>query len=129
MIDKLVSAAPGYRIRNVHVLPGVPSIMRAMVENMGDMLPGGCQGTSADSTDRSGGRDTGSGLAEIELRIPEATIGSYPWFKPGIYGTALVVTALDEGLVRRVAEALVGLVNQMGGEGLIETWSKAVIPT
>ena len=121
LIDNPVSAAPGYRIRNVHVLPGVPSIMRAMVENMGDMLPGGVKAHRLTVQTDLGEGTLAAGLAEIEAAHPGATIGSYPWFKPGIYGTALVVTALDEGLVRRVAEALVGLVNQMGGEGLIET--------
>ncbi|HSK39399.1 MAG TPA: competence/damage-inducible protein A, partial [Arenibaculum sp.] len=41
LIDNPVSAAPGFRIGNVHVLAGVPSIMRAMFDGIAPGLRGG----------------------------------------------------------------------------------------
>lgn len=120
LIDNPVSAAPGYRIQNVYVLPGVPSILRAMVENMGDQLPGGVKAHRLTVQTDLGEGTLASGLAEIENAHPGASIGSYPWFKPGAYGTALVVTSLDKALVERVANALIDLVSSMGGIGAID---------
>ena len=120
LIDNPISAAPGYILQNVYVLPGVPSILQAMIENMGDQLPGGikahrltvqtevCEGTLA------------AGLAQVEADHPGVSIGSYPWFKPGAYGTALVVSGLDEAIVKKAAEALVGLVGTHGGQAYID---------
>ena len=120
LIDNPVSAAPGYRIHNVHVLPGVPSILRAMVENMGDMLPGGIKAHRLSVQTDLGEGTLAAHLAEIEAAHPGASIGSYPWFKPGTYGTALVVTSLDAAQVQTVADALLSLVKGMGGSGHIE---------
>jgi molybdenum cofactor synthesis domain-containing protein len=120
LIDNPISAAPGYQINNVYVLPGVPAILRAMVENMGDHLPGGIKAHRLTVQTDLGEGTLASGLAEIEQAHPDASIGSYPWFKPGAYGTALVVTSLDKSIAENVADALVELVTQMGGVGTID---------
>ena len=41
LIVNSVSAAPGFRIGNVHVMAGVPVIMRAMLESIAPTLKGG----------------------------------------------------------------------------------------
>ena len=41
LIDNPVSAAPGFRIGNVFVMAGVPSIMRAMFDGLKGTLAGG----------------------------------------------------------------------------------------
>ncbi len=43
LIDNPVSVAPGFRIENVHVLPGVPKIMQAMLDGLLPSLKGGAQ--------------------------------------------------------------------------------------
>ena len=41
LIDNPLSAAPGFILGNVHVLPGVPVILQAMFEGLSSKLPGG----------------------------------------------------------------------------------------
>ena len=41
LIDNPLSAAPGFIIGNVHVLPGIPAILQAMFEGLRSSLPGG----------------------------------------------------------------------------------------
>ena len=106
LIDNPVSAAPGYIIGNVYVLPGVPSILQAMVENMGDQLPGGVKAFRLTVQTQVGEGTLAAGLAKVEAAHKGVSVGSYPWFKPGAYGTALVVAGLDEGLVHDAAHAL-----------------------
>ena len=43
-------------------------------------------------------------------------MGSYPWFKPGQCGTAVVLTGLDESLVSNAAKELCQLVKHAGFE-------------
>lgn len=120
LIDNPVSAAPGYILGNVYVLPGVPSILQAMVENMGDQLPGGVKAFRLTVQTEVGEGTLASGLAEIEGQYDGISIGSYPWFKPGQYGTALVVSSLNEDDVNSAAQKLVALVNSFGGEAYID---------
>ena len=120
LIDNPVSAAPGYRISNVYVLPGVPSILQAMVETMGDKLPGGIKSHRLTVQTDVGEGTLASGLAEIEGSFTSISIGSYPWFKPGQYGTALVVSGLDENDVNAAAEKLIALVASFGSTAFID---------
>ena len=120
LIDNPISAAPGYILGNVHVLPGVPSILQAMIENMGDQLPGGIKAFRLTVQTEVGEGTLASGLAHVEANHKGVSIGSYPWFKPGAYGTALVVSGLDQALVEQAAKALVVLVGDHGGEAYID---------
>ena len=120
LIDNPVSAAPGYILGNVYVLPGVPSILQAMVENMGDQLPGGVKAFRLTVQTEVGEGTLASGLADIESQFEGISIGSYPWFKPGQYGTALVVSGLVEADVNSAADKLVDLVATFGGQAYID---------
>lgn len=120
LIDNPVSAAPGFILENVYVLPGVPSILRAMVENMGDQLPGGVKAHRLTVQTDIGEGTVASGLADIELNHQGTSIGSYPWFKPGAYGTALVVSGMEKPVVEAAAEAVLALVQRLGGTGYID---------
>ncbi|MGH6914997.1 MAG: competence/damage-inducible protein A, partial [Geminicoccales bacterium] len=43
LIDNPVSVAPGFRVENVYVLPGVPKIMQAMLDSLLPKLEGGAR--------------------------------------------------------------------------------------
>ena len=47
LIDNPVSRAPGFRVENVHVLAGIPAVMRAMFESVAPTLKGGANGKVA----------------------------------------------------------------------------------
>src|SRR5262249_11029002 len=83
LILNKVSAAPGFRIGNVHVMAGVPSIMQAMLDEVTPTLVTGAHMLS--ETVRADAREgyIGTELGEIAKAHPQTTIGSYPFFDEG----------------------------------------------
>ena len=103
LIDNAVSFAPGFRIGNVFVLAGVPSIARAMFAACEHELEGGSPivSESIDVYQREG--DFAAALEAIAKRYPEVDIGSYPFSREGRLGASLVVRGADGA---RVAAAM-----------------------
>ena len=95
LIDNPVSAAPGFRIANVYVLPGVPRIMQAMLDGVLAGLRGGPRLHVRTITVFRGEGDIAAELAQIQARHPEVEIGSYPFMRRGRFGTSIVFRALD----------------------------------
>jgi molybdenum cofactor synthesis domain-containing protein len=90
-IDNPVSMAPGFRIGNVHVMAGVPSIFQAMLDNVMPTLKTGTKMLSATVQCPHGEGLIGGPLGDIQKRHPETIIGSYPKFGEGKFWTELVV--------------------------------------
>ncbi|MFL5066320.1 MAG: competence/damage-inducible protein A [Xanthobacteraceae bacterium] len=80
LILNKVSAAPGFRIGNVHVFAGVPAIMQAMLDEVAPTLKTGARMLSATVRADLREGDIGSELGAIAKAVPEVTIGSYPFF-------------------------------------------------
>ena len=95
LIDNPVSAAPGYRIENVHVMAGVPSILQAMFKGLAPSLQGGVQPTRITVQCAIGEGTIAGILGAVSDQFAGVSIGSYPWFKPGQFGTAVVLTGLE----------------------------------
>jgi molybdenum cofactor synthesis domain-containing protein len=96
LITNAVSAAPGFRIGNVHVMAGVPAIMQAMLDGIAPTLKTGAKVLS--ETIRADARegDIGTPLAEIAKAHPDVMIGSYPfWDDKSGPNTNLIVRSRD----------------------------------
>ena len=100
LVDNPVSAAPGFSIGNVHVMAGVPSIMRAMFDKLEPGLPHGPPVVmrSVYATDLREGQ-IAAGLAAIADDFPDVDIGSYPFRLEGHVGVALVSKGGDAARV------------------------------
>jgi molybdenum cofactor synthesis domain-containing protein len=114
LIDNPLSAAPGFILENVHVLPGVPSILQAMYEGLRSRLPGGVVMTRITVQCATGEGNIATILAAVESRYEGTSIGSYPWFKPGQFGTAVVVSGLDAETTEKAAKDVETEVRQLG---------------
>lgn len=119
LIDNPLSAAPGFILENVHVLPGVPSILQAMFEGLSARLPGGVVMTRITVQCATGEGSIATILADVQAAHDGISIGSYPWFKPGNFGTAVVISGLDEVVARQAAEAVAAAVRAFGAEAFI----------
>jgi molybdenum cofactor synthesis domain-containing protein len=96
LIVNTVSTAPGFRIGNVHVMAGVPSIMQAMLDAVAPTLKTGVKMLS--ETVRADLRegDIGTPLGEIAKAHPDTMIGSYPFVDgKGEPNTNLVIRSRD----------------------------------
>ena len=116
LIDNPVSAAPGYKLGNVYVMAGVPSILQAMFATFSHTLTGGVQPTRITVQCAIGEGTIATIMGDIATRFDGVSVGSYPWFKPGQFGTAVVLTGLDVNKVDKAATELESLVQQGGYE-------------
>ena len=95
LILNKVSAAPGFRIGNVHVMAGVPSIMQAMLDEVAPKLRTGVKMLSETVKANCREGDIGGPLGEIAKAHPDVMIGSYPFQDEGKPNTNLVVRSRD----------------------------------
>jgi len=79
LILNSVSKAPGFRIGNVHVMAGVPSIMQAMLDAVAPTLKTGAKMLSETLRADLREGDIGSELAAVAKAHPDTMIGSYPF--------------------------------------------------
>ncbi|MBI1418758.1 MAG: competence/damage-inducible protein A [Limimaricola sp.] len=106
LIDNPVSTAPGFSLRNVHVMAGVPSVFQAMVAGLLPRLTGGAPLLSQSWRIERGEGDVAGPLSELATAFPDLSIGSYPFQQNGLYGTNIVVRGSDAA---RVDAAMVQL--------------------
>ncbi len=96
LIVNSVSAAPGFRIGNVHVMAGVPVIMRAMLEAIAPTLEGGRKVKSVTIRCRVGEGGIGGPLGALQAEFPDVKMGSYPQMGQNFVMTELVLRSSDE---------------------------------
>lgn len=99
LIDNPVSAAPGFRLGNVFVMAGVPSVFQAMVASVLPKLTGGIPLTSRSLRINRGEGDIAGPLGRIAEDHPELSLGSYPFLSNGVYGAHIVVRGTDGAAV------------------------------
>jgi molybdenum cofactor synthesis domain-containing protein len=117
LIDNPISVAPGFRLENVHVLPGVPQIMQAMLDGLLPRLRGGARVRSRAITVLAPEGDVAAaGLGDIQARFPALEIGSYPFWRPEGPGTTIVFRGTDQAQINAAAEALLELAARLDAE-------------
>jgi molybdenum cofactor synthesis domain-containing protein len=117
LIDNPISVAPGFRIDNVYVLPGVPKIMQAMLDGLLPRLKGGTRVLSRAITVLAPEGDVAAaGLGEIQARFPALEVGSYPFWRPEGPGTTIVFRGADQAQIDAAAEALLELAARLDAE-------------
>ncbi|MEM0988327.1 MAG: molybdopterin-binding protein [Pseudomonadota bacterium] len=110
-----VSAAPGFKIGNVHVMAGVPSVFQAMVQQIRPGLKGGAKVLSWSLRCEIGEGDLAGPLGEVQGMFPEVSMGSYPFVTSSSIGSVLVLRHADRGLLQDAAQALRNILAPMGG--------------
>lgn len=121
LIDNPVSAAPGYRIGNVYVMAGVPRIMQGMFDGIRHTLKGGPAVLSRTVVAALPEGEFATPLTAVQAAHPAVEIGSYPFFRMGRGGSALVIRGYDRDAVDAAAEAVRAMVRSLGVEPDEET--------
>jgi molybdenum cofactor synthesis domain-containing protein len=114
LIDNPISRAPGFRIRNVIVMAGVPAIMQAMLDSVAPTLETGAR--MVIETIEAGCVPEGlyaAGLSEIAQVNPGVTIGSYPAFSITGFDNQIVVRGKDANAVAQAASAVRDLIARL----------------
>ena len=95
LIDNPVSAAPGFRLDNVIVLPGIPKIMQTMFVGLAAKLAGGSPIISRTVRAWTPESHFAEQLERIQREHPALDIGSYPFARENRFGTSLVVSGSE----------------------------------
>ena len=106
LIDNPVSTAPGFTLRNVHVMAGVPSVFKAMVASVLPGLTGGAPLLSRTLRVMRGEGDIAGPLGQFAEEHPGLSVGSYPFQKDGVYGSNVVVRGTDAANLDHAMRAL-----------------------
>ena len=93
------SGAPGFYVENVFCLPGVPSIMKAMLGSLNNLLVGGDPILSETINLRTVESEIAKSLTEVQNNNSDVEIGSYPFFKAGKLGVSIVLRSIDKNKI------------------------------
>ena len=118
LVENPISKAPGFRIGNVIVMAGVPSVMQAMLDSAVKGVRTG-QIMLVESIEAGGlpeGRYGGT-LGEIAAARPEVIIGSYPSFADGKFRNQIVVRGKDAAIVAEARAAVEAMIATLSGDG------------
>lgn len=119
LIDNPVSYVPSFSIDGIYALPGMPNVMRGMVEALLPNLPSWPkkQAVQLRCAVREG--KIAQPLGEIQKRYESVSIGSYPYYiNEDDCGVTLIARGYDETLLLRVQEEMRSMVNDYGGQVL-----------
>ncbi len=116
LIHNPVSAAPGFRMENVFVMAGIPSIMQAMFETLTHLLIGGEPVLSRSIRVVVGESVIAPGLSELQNRYPDIDIGSYPAVRRRQFGVSVVLRGTDAGVLEGALAELKEMLRELGLE-------------
>ena len=121
LIINPMTAAPGFKIKNVYVLPGVPEIMQVMfTELVKTINKGNPKITRTIKTDLYESK-IANHLKNIQNKYKDSSIGSYPYFnltaKTG--GVNIVVSSWNMKSVQPIVDDIVDMIKLNGGKSSI----------
>lgn len=91
------SAAPGFIIKNVICLPGVPSILKSMIDNLRRFLKPGIKIYSLTTNAETIESKIAKELESIQRKHKKLVeIGSYPFFRLGKIGVSIVIRSSNK---------------------------------
>jgi molybdenum cofactor synthesis domain-containing protein len=114
LIENPVSAAPAYKIENVFVLAGVPSIMQGMFAHAKHLLKGGKPTVSRQLELWIGEGTIAAQIEAVQHRFSAVEIGVYPTMKEGKARTTIVVRGTDEKQVVTAMDACETFCDSLG---------------
>ncbi|MCR9255338.1 MAG: molybdopterin-binding protein [Alphaproteobacteria bacterium] len=114
LVNNPISKAPGFRYENVYVFAGIPSVMRAMFEQVRHELQGGDPLLSKTVSCGLGEGTIAMRLETVQEAHPALDIGSYPYFRDGRFGTSLVVRGTDPADIDAAATEIRQAIKDLG---------------
>ena len=93
------SGAPGFNVENVFCLPGVPSILKSMLGGITHKLVGGKPLISQTINLRTVESEISKSLSSVQENNKDVDIGSYPFFRAGRLGVAIVLRSTEKNKI------------------------------
>ena len=106
------SAAPGFYMKNVFSLPGVPSILKSMLGGLAYKIIGGTKILSKTISLRTVESEISIPLEKVQNRYKNLEIGSYPFFKQGKIGVSLVLRSSKPMLIDKCVKDIIRFIKK-----------------
>jgi molybdenum cofactor synthesis domain-containing protein len=114
LIETASTIAPGFRIENVFVLAGIPSIAQDMFEAFAPGLGRGAPMLSSNVGADVREGDIAAGLTAIQDKFPDVGLGSYPSLRDGAFHTSIVARATDQTRIDAALAEVATLMRALG---------------
>ena len=106
------SGAPGFVMENVFCLPGVPSILQSMLRALNNEVSGGKPIISYTINLRTVESEIAKSLTSVQDKNKDVEIGSYPFFRAGKSGVAIVIRSVEQSKIDICNAQILDFVNQ-----------------
>ncbi|MDC0205594.1 competence/damage-inducible protein A [Pelagibacteraceae bacterium] len=106
------SAAPGFFIKNVYCLPGVPSILKSMLGGLNNKIAGGNKILSKTLSLKTVESEIAIPLEKVQNKFKNLEIGSYPFFKQGKLGVSLVMRSDKLKLIEKCSNEIIKFITK-----------------
>ncbi len=107
------SAAPGFMIKNVFCLPGVPSILKSMMPNLQSFLIKGLKTESKTISLQTVESRIADYLSKLQKKyLKRIDIGSYPFFRLGKVGVSVVLRSTSIKLIKKCEIELLNIIRK-----------------
>ncbi len=113
LIINPVSAAPGFKIKNVWVMAGVPKIMQAMfVNGVEPKLKKEKPFSVREIVVFQAEGEIAVALNKFQLNFKNLDVGSYPFYSPPKIGTSIIIRGKDEQLLNKAASRFCNILEE-----------------
>ena len=106
------SGAPGFIVENVYCLPGVPSILKSMVDGLKNNIKGGKKILSETISVNTIESEIAKPLEDVQNKFSNVEIGSYPFFRLGKVGVSIVMRSTEKNQIRDCAKQIQNFIRQ-----------------
>ena len=116
-----LTAAPGFILKNIYVLPGVPEIMQKMFLNLLENLIKGSPKKTKTININLYESSIAQDLEKIQKKNPNCSIGSYPYFNyiSNTGGVNIVISSWDLVDLDPIVKEIIKMVSLLGGKSSI----------
>lgn len=115
LLDNPVSSAPGFRIKNVFVMAGVPKIFQAMFEAAKKELKTGKKTISREIKISLTESIIAKDLENLQNKYPQVSMGSYPFDG----GTSLVFRSQNEDLLKKSSDEMLEIIKKIKPDSIL----------
>ncbi len=112
LIYNPTSGAPGFNVENVFCLPGVPSILKSMLGDISHKLVGGEPILSQTINLRTVESEIAKSLSMVQNNNKDVDIGSYPFFRAGKLGVAIVLRSTNQSQIDKCNLEIINFVKE-----------------
>ena len=106
------SGAPGFIVRNVFCLPGVPSILKSMVEGLKNKIIGGKKILSKAISVNTFESEIAKSLEDVQNKFKDIEIGSYPFLRLGKIGVSIVMRSTEKNQIDDCFKQIVSFIQK-----------------